>query len=98
MKMKLTQHQERVLELMPYGKQNAIKIKDLIDWTGYSRREIKYLIRDLRKEYPICSGNEGYWLGDINDMKRCISNFTIQLMTKDKVIARMEKVLRGMKQ
>lgn len=66
----LSYEEELVLNLIPKSK--PIIKNDIVDRryikqvTGFTFRDISYIIEELRKYYPICSsrGCRGYWLGD----------------------------------
>jgi biotin operon repressor len=57
---------EDALELynvLGVGIENAIRQRDITDRTGFNSRTIRVLVNMLRKDgYPICSGNNGYWI------------------------------------
>ena len=66
----LTYAENLVLNLLP--KKKPIKSEEVVDRnvihrvTHLDKREISYIIEELRKYYPICStrSNKGYWLGN----------------------------------
>lgn len=51
------------------SKTKAYTKRELATLTGYSERDIKWIVRALRVErkIPVCSGNKGYWLPDGNN-------------------------------
>lgn len=56
--MKITKQEKEVLERLGVGKENALKARQLGE-----ERDIRYIVSSLRKKnYPICSGDEGYWI------------------------------------
>ena len=62
-----------MLELIPYGKENAISKQELMQLTGLSERVVRKKIHDLRQEYVIISSShrKGFYrtndLQEIND-------------------------------
>ena len=66
--------------------------------TGYTRREITDVIKQLRKDYPICSTREapgGYWLGDSVDIKRMEAYYEKSINTMQQTIDNLSKFKRG---
>ena len=60
----LTEAHERIANLIPYGKDNAISRENLVTLTGFADRKIREIINDLRSNNIfICStsGQKGYW-------------------------------------
>ena len=56
--MKTTKQEKKILERLGVGKENALKARQLGE-----DREVRYIVSSLRKKkYPICSGDEGYWI------------------------------------
>ena len=56
--MKITKQEKEILEKLGVGKQNALKARQLGE-----ERDIRYIVSSLRKKnFPICSGDEGYWI------------------------------------
>lgn len=58
---------EIILNLIPSAKEGAITLSDIASYTGFSYREIKAVISELRKSYPICSKETkggGYWIAE----------------------------------
>ena len=56
--MKTTKQEKEILERLGVGKENALKARQLGE-----DREVRYIVSSLRKKkYPICSGDEGYWI------------------------------------
>jgi predicted HTH transcriptional regulator len=63
--IQLTAAQEQVISLIGTDKTNPTTRAQLKEMTGYSIREIKYILASLRKTYPICSQMQspgGYWI------------------------------------
>lgn len=61
----LSESHERLLNILQYGKSNAITRQELIDLMNISDRKLRSMIHDLRTEGKvICSdaGGKGYWL------------------------------------
>ena len=58
---------ELILNLIPSSKENAIKLSEIASYTGLAYRQIKEVISELRKSYPICSKETeggGYWIAE----------------------------------
>ena len=54
---------EKIVELIPKGKENAIHQKKLAKLTGVTPARIKSLVRIARRDnIPICSCYDGYYL------------------------------------
>ena len=63
--IQLTAAQEQIISLISIDKTNPTTRAHLKEMTGYSIREIKYILASLRKTYPICSQMQspgGYWI------------------------------------
>lgn len=75
----ITELQERLLNIIPFGKDNAITRDKLANLIGYSDRKIRDNIHHLRMNgYVICSdsGHKGYW----RPTKRSeVNDFIIQM-------------------
>ena len=58
-----------ILEYIPYGRENAIKRKNLRDLTGLSDRDMRRAIELARKETPIINMQDGrgYYRPDNRD-------------------------------
>lgn len=69
---KLTPEQLCVMHYMPKGKKNAISRASLCEATGYSDRNNRFIISQLRAEGNlICNSGTGYYLAtDIEDIER----------------------------
>lgn len=85
---------ERVLNLIPDSKDNAITSKELMSFTGLKFRELKEIIAELRIEHPICSRETdggGYWMAeDALDIKEFIAMISRRRDGYNKTIAIME--------
>ena len=56
--MKITKQEKEILERLGVGRENALKARQLGE-----DREVRSIVSSLRKKnYAICSGNEGYWI------------------------------------
>lgn len=61
--------QEVVLSLLRKGKENKVNLNYIVKLTNISRRQVGYIINELREFYPICSttlDGGGYWIADCN--------------------------------
>ncbi len=55
----------KLLSILPWGKENAVHQYELADSLGVSADVLKGIIKRARRdEQPILSGNSGYWLSD----------------------------------
>lgn len=60
----ITELQERLLSLIPHGKDNAISREQLVTLTNVSDRKVRKIVEELRAEGNIiCSSTQtkGYW-------------------------------------
>ncbi len=56
-------HQQRLLAALGRGQDHAKKQAQLADELGWSQREVKRAVHDLRLDgWLVLSGNDGYWL------------------------------------
>lgn len=61
--MRKTIVSEEVYNVLGIGVEHAKKRGEITGLTGYNAREIRLAVNDLRGNgYPICSGDEGYWI------------------------------------
>lgn len=98
MKKFKTDH-DMVLEQIPIGRENAIKMKDLKFFTGLSRRRIGECIRDLRQDYPICSTSVspgGYWLGNAHDCRRMVQDLNAKAYSYFNTASKLKKLAEEM--
>lgn len=68
-----------VLELIPKEQINAKTSRELMSLTGLTYRNLKVIITDLRKQFPICSKETdggGYWIAESN---KDIENFILMI-------------------
>lgn len=87
---------DTLIELIPMGIENAVSQTYLSDLTGYNKREIRLIINELRKYYPICSGNEGYWMGNNEDVNNTINILQAHIKTMQETVANLERILNIM--
>ena len=85
---------ERILNLIPDSKDNAITGKELMSFTGLTFRQIKEIIAELRMLHPICSretNGGGYWIAETDeDIKGFVSMISRRRDGYKKTIAVME--------
>ena len=85
---------ERILNLIPDSKDNAITGKELMSFTGLTFRQIKEIIAELRMLHPICSretNGGGYWIAETDeDIKGFVSMISRRRDGYNKTIAVME--------
>ena len=85
--MKTTKQEKKILERLGVGRENALKARQLGE-----ERDIRYIVSSLRKKnYPICSGNEGYWIAR-NEIEKAESLGKINSR-----IAELTAVVEGLK-
>ena len=85
---------EIILSLIPQTQEEAIPGRELTRLTHLSLRTVKYLITELRVEYPICSKETeggGYWMAEneqdiiefikMIERRRDAYNKTIEIMS-----------------
>ena len=62
---------QRVINLLPIGRENAVSMTALADMLNVSTTTVKKLVREARNEgYQIVSGIDGYWITDDPKEKR----------------------------
>lgn len=85
--MKLTEREEKLLNRLGIGRENAKKAPQL-----GNARILRRIVASLRrKEYPICSGDEGYWIAkDEQEKLESVSMINSR-------IARLTAVSEGLK-
>ena len=69
MDRELTVKQLAVLDLLRKGKQNKVNVGYISKLLGISKRQVTYILADLREFYPICSTTlegGGVWIADCN--------------------------------
>ena len=87
-------YKEIILSLIPQTQEEAIPGRELTRLTHLSLRTVKYLITELRVEYPICSKETeggGYWMAEneqdiiefikMIERRRDAYNKTIEIMS-----------------
>ena len=77
MAMKLSENCERVLSVISKDRNHPTHVNEIRALTGISRRRITDAVRELRKEYPVCSTKYepgGYWIGDKEAVGELISS------------------------
>ena len=84
---------EVILSLIPLGNENAVSQSYLSDMTGYKKREIRLIVNELRKEYPVCSGNDGYWIGNNVDINNTINLLQSHIKTMQETVDNLERIL-----
>jgi DNA-binding IscR family transcriptional regulator len=75
MEQELNVQQKAVLDLIRKGYKNKVNIGVIAKVLGLSKRQIVYIISELREYYPICSTTlegGGVWIADCN---KDITNF-----------------------
>ena len=67
--------QRKIADLLSYGQENGLHLRDLVKLTGWPEREVRAQIhRERRKHIPILSNNrDGYYLpGDEQERAACV--------------------------
>lgn len=67
--------QRKIADLLSYGQENGLHLRDLVKLTGWPEREVRAQIhRERRKHVPILSNNrDGYYLpGDEQERAACV--------------------------
>ena len=95
----LSYAEQRVLSVIPTGEENAIKQNEIVELTGYNAREIRLIMNSLRLEdYPICSGNYGYYMPEskediistINRMNSQVATLNLSILHLQRSVDRYE--------
>lgn len=71
MEKKLSENCERVLSVISKDRNHPTHVREIKALTGLSRRRITDAVRELRKDYPVCSTKYepgGYWIGNKEDV------------------------------
>jgi len=56
---------EKILSLIPFGRDNAVHVRDIVSLTGLPERNIRRMIEHARREGAfILSGDCGFWMAD----------------------------------
>lgn len=79
MEQELNVQQKAVLDLIRKGYRNKVNIGVIAKVLGVSKRQIGYIITELREYYPICSTTlegGGVWIADSN---KDITNFVTKM-------------------
>lgn len=66
---KLTVQQQAVLDLLRKGYENRVNMQYISKLLGISKRQVGYILVELREHYPICSttlDGGGIWIADCN--------------------------------
>lgn len=83
-----------ILGFIPNGKENAISNKQLAYRMNVDTRTVRKLIEEARQRgNPICSGDEGYWIGDKEDIKRTLKRLYSQIRMMNCTIKGLELAL-----
>lgn len=67
--------QRKIADLLSYGQENGLHLRDLVKLTGWPEREVRAQIhRERRKHIPILSNNrDGYYLpSDEQERAACV--------------------------
>lgn len=86
---------ESVINCLNVGIDKAVKQDYIKQRTGLSKREIRRIIQELRREgYPICSSTyDGYWLAKTKqDLNICIDQILAQARTLNETAASLLEI------
>ena len=69
MEQELTVTQQAVLDLLRKGYKNKVTIGYIAKFLGITKRQVGYILVELREHYPVCSttlDGGGVWIADCN--------------------------------
>lgn len=84
---------DRVICFIPEGIENAISQTYLSSLVGCNKREIRMIVNELREEYAVCSGNDGYWIGNNRDVNNTINILNSHIKTMQETVKNLERIL-----
>ena len=75
-----------IRDYIPFGKENAIHLQELVTRLGISEKTVKTLVKRARKEdmklnrpYRLLSGRDGYWYSiDVCEIRNCADTWERQ--------------------
>lgn len=83
-----------IMGYIPKGNENAISNKELANRMNTDTRTVRHLIEIARQSgEPICSGDEGYWIGNKEDIKRTLKRLYSQVKMMKSTIKGLEFAL-----
>ena len=76
------------------GRKNAMKSGEITGITGIEDREIREIVRELRKEgHPIGSGAKGFWwITDSGELKQTINNLKSRAFDMLRTVSIQERI------
>ena len=81
MENKLNARQQLVLDMLRKGYENRITIDTISKFTGISKRQVGYILAELREFHPVCSTRMeggGVWIADCNkDIVRFVKEMEV---------------------
>lgn len=82
---------EKLINMIPIGKESAIHLNDLARKLGVSCETVKDAVRSARHEgAAIISGIEGYWISeDAEEYKKCTAMISKQAFTRLNTVRKM---------
>ena len=88
---------QRILDILPHEKENAIRLVDISAITGTKPRTLKEAITELRNDFAICAKETdggGYWIGHTNqEVREYIIMIEKHKAGYDRTIDKMTKFL-----
>jgi biotin operon repressor len=87
---------ELLVDFLPTTKEGAVNQSDISDHLGISRRNVRQLVQQARREgYPICSTPyNGYWYSsDPEDLQETIAILNASVMTTMDTISDLRRLM-----
>ena len=86
-----------VLYALGHGPANARRKIDLAHSTGLPTRTVELEIQHLRLEgHPICSDENGYWLGTVEEVEACARRLRSRYINQAMTARALRKTARRM--
>ena len=80
------------------GRENAEPIGSLAERLRLTRRQVEQAVTDLRRAgQPVCSGNDGIWLGDHRDLSETYETLRHRMRSQAVTAAAVRRTLRRMR-
>jgi biotin operon repressor len=93
-KKEINRSQVILLNLIPEEKENAVHLETLASQTGRETRNVKEMIKQLRRQgIPILSDAGGYWIGSQEEAELFFTGMKKQALCRLKTIGDMKKCM-----